>query len=287
MLGIICGSVGTSARGIPQTRVLLIRRYRAGERLTYDMKGTNGNWRYLIQARGVVKRNRNGTFVEEYAWSNLVSNGATIRFPQASAQFRQMLSLDARVPPAISNLGAVSPMLIGPITDLTTFYADLWLAMHLGPKLSHAGDHSYVKFGRPASWADGKRVILGEDSLDFAFMLQKIDPSTHTATLLVRHLPPTQPQVRLPATWMREPVADTPNNWVQVMKDGNNFVAAVGKETFEVRMTVSLTGGKIFAASLENFVSAQQRNCRRAALTECQAARRVDISRHVAISLEH
>ena len=34
----------------------LIRRYKEGETLTYRMKATNENWRYEIQASGVVKK---------------------------------------------------------------------------------------------------------------------------------------------------------------------------------------------------------------------------------------
>jgi hypothetical protein len=41
-------------------------------------------------------------------------------------------------------------------------------------------------------------------------------------------------------------IADTPNNWVEVEKRAEDkYVAEVGKETFEVRIRVSLANGKI------------------------------------------
>jgi hypothetical protein len=177
----------------------------------------------------------------------------------ASLQFRQSLSLDPEKPPSIPNLSAVQPMLIGPITDLLTFYVDLWLAARTG-KLSHAGDHVYQKMGIPASWADGNYVVLGEDSIDFDMTLTDVDRQNQVVTLLVKHVPPEQPSVHLPVDWMRVPVADTKNNWVDVQKRDGKFVAAVGKETFDVRVKVSLADGKILSGTIDNPVKAKERD---------------------------
>ena len=263
----------------------LTRRYQEGERLTYKMKGTNDNWQYEIQAKGVVRKDSTGRYVEEFAWTNLISDGAAVTLPPASIQFRQMLSLDHGEILAIPDLSVVHPMLIGPITDLLTFYNDLWLAIKVG-KLTRAGDHLYYKFGAPASWADGNRVVLGESSIDFDITLSNIDESAKIATLLIRHVPPEQPQVRLAATWMREPVADTPNNWVQVVKKDGVFVAAVGKETFDVRMQVGMVDGKILSATLKNPVTTKERTCQDAALTKCGESRPTRIQRNIEISLD-
>ena len=40
---------------------------------------------------------------------------------------------------------------------------------------------------------------------------------------------------------MRTPVADTPNNWVQVRRQGEAYVASAGKETFDVELKVRLS----------------------------------------------
>jgi hypothetical protein len=272
------------AQDASTNRGLLIRRYRDGERLSYRMKAVNENWRYEIQATGLVKRDSAGKYVEEYAWSNLISNGAAATLPAASMQFRQVLSLDPDKGPSIPNLSAV-PRLIGPITDLMTLYVDLWLAIRDG-HLTHAGDHLYRKHGTPASWADGAYVVLGEDSIDFDITLASVNQSTKVATLLVRHVPPEQPHVRLPAAWMRQPVAGGPNNWVQVTRKDGKFVAAVGKETFDVRMEVSLVDGKILSGVLENPVDSQERDCRDAALTSCGDPRPRHIFRKIEISLD-
>jgi hypothetical protein len=263
----------------------LTRRYKEGERLTYQMKASNENWRYEIQAAGIVKKDSSGKYLEEYAWSHLISNGATTTLSSTSAQFRQILSLDPDVNPSIPNLSVVSPSLIGPITDLLTFYADLWLTTR-DDQLTHSGDHVYRKHGTPASWADGAFIVLGEDSIDFDITLTSLDESARAATLLIRHVPPEQPQVRLPAAWMREPVAATPNNWVQVMKKDGAFVAAVGKETFAVQLKVSTEDGKILSGAIENVVDARERDCTDAAFTNCGNPRPHHILRKVEIALD-
>ena len=81
---------------------------------------------------------------------------------------------------------------------MLTFYSDLWLANQAG-KLSNAGDHFHQKHGTPASWADGNVVVVGEDSIDFDITLVDINKSDNVATLMVRHVPPQDPEVRLPA----------------------------------------------------------------------------------------
>ncbi|HLK65870.1 MAG TPA: hypothetical protein VKU19_20675 [Bryobacteraceae bacterium] len=283
VLLIASGLARIFAQDVSPNPGLLTRRYQEGERLTYKMKATNNNWHYDLRATGLVRRDSTGKYLEEYAWSSLISNGAAVILPPASISFRQMLSLDPDKPPSIPDLSVVHPMLVGPITDLLTFYADLWLATKVG-KLTRAGDHFYQKVGVPASWADGDNVVLGEDSIDFDITLTSIDESAKIATLLVQHVPPEQPQVRLPATWMRDPVADTPNNWVQVTRKDGRLVAAVGKETFDVRMEVSIVDGKILSGTIENPVRAKERTCQDAALTKCGDSRPLQILRNIEIS---
>ena len=221
----------------------LARHYTEGEKLTYHMKASNDGWNYEVQANGIVKKDAAGHFIEEYAWSDFKSD-APMTLSPASLNFRQTLSLDPANPPSIPNLSLVQPFLIGPITDLLTFYADLWMAAQQST-LAHPGDHAYIKLGTPASWADGNYVILGEDSIDFDLTLKDVNAATQIATLLVKHVPPAQPDVKLPAPWMQVPVADTPNNWIDVKKNAaGKYVAEVGKETFDVEIKLSLKDGK-------------------------------------------
>ena len=175
--------------------------------------------------------------------------------------------------------------MIGPILDFLNFYVDLWLAIRVGG-LAHAGDHFYQKHGTPASWADGRYVVVGEDSIDFDVSLTDVDQSNRVATLLIRHVPPKQPEIRLPAAWMRVPVADTPNNWVQVEKKDSTYLAAVGKETFDVLMKVSLVDGKILWGRIENPVTTLERECADAALMSCGDPKPHQILRQIEISLE-
>lgn len=185
------------------------------------------------------------------------------------------------------DLSKVDPKMVGPITDLLTFYIDLWLINKTGV-LKHPGDHFYVPNPQVASWADGTHVLIGTDHVDFDLNLQSIDPVKGTAVVVVHHVPPSHPNLQFPAEWMQTPVTDTPNNWVQVKKtkDGK-YQAEVGKETFDVSITVSTADGRILSASMDNPVVMIGRDCDDAALTKCGDAHPQTIHRHVEIALEH
>lgn len=268
---------------------LLSRHYREGETLVYHMKGSNrgqsGTAVYEAQATGIVKKNSDGKFIEEYTWSNLVVNGAAVALSPAATNFRQVLSLDTFM--GVPNLSQVIPLL-GPITDLLTFYSDLLLASHQGSLLK-AGDHFYFKHGTPNSWADGNYVLTGEDSIDFDVTLAEVDLPGKVATVVVRHVVPARPQIKLPADWMRTPVSDAPNNWVQVSRnfdsksDGDKYVASAGKETFDVELKVSLADGRIISGTLNNPVEVSERHCADLALTHCGDAARYQILRQIEI----
>ncbi len=271
---------------------LLTRHYKEGEMLSYHMKATNqdrhGTLRYEIHADGVVKKNATGQFIEEFGWTNLVVNDKPKPLGDASANFRQSLSLAPGYTLTVPNLSQVDPILIGPITDLLTFYADMTVATFQGD-LSHPGDHFYFKHGAPNSWADGNYALIGEDSIDFDVTLDSIDTANKTAMLTVRHVPPPQPHVKLPAPWMQTPVADTPNNWVELTRNfasksaADKYAASVGKETFDVQIKVDLTTGRIISASLDNPLDVLERDCTDETATTCGDPIRYKIHRHVEI----
>lgn len=249
----------------------LTRQYREGEQLAYRMTASNRDrvrtTVYAATARGVVKRDSAGRFQEEYEWSDIVWNGAPFELPEANRGFRQLLSLND--PPALPDFSTVHPRLVGPTADFMTFYSDVWLAMHQ-PSLRQAGDRVRVNHGDAASWADGTRVVLGESSIDFDIVLGEAQTAAGTRELTVRHVPPEQPKIRIPAEWMRAPVADVPNNWVQVTKLGEGrYVAAIGKETFDAEIRLSTANGKIVSAALKNPVDVLERECKDEALRQC------------------
>jgi hypothetical protein len=282
---------GTNA-GRPDTAGLaqaagsgLHRQYKTGDTMKYHMKAKNDAWEYEIDAIATVGKNKNGAWEEQFAWSNMVSAGHPLPLPPESANFRQELSLDPAYAMKLPDFSKVSPMLVGPMADMMTFYSDLWLATKVG-NLSKAGDHLYVPVGGPNSWADGSRVILGEDSIDFDFTLAEVDALTKTAKLVAKHVPPKEPKVRLSAEWMKAKVADTPNNWVEVSKNGEKYTAEVGKETFTAELKVSLEDGKILSVTMENPVTAIHRECTDAALTQCGAATPRQIMRRVEVELQ-
>jgi hypothetical protein len=262
----------------------LHRQYRDGEALVYNMTGQNESWHYTLQADGIVKKDDHGDYFEEYRWANLVSDGQPAALSSESEAFRQRLSLDPDQMIAPPDLSKADPKLVGPSLDLMTFYSDLWLAIKTG-QLTHAGDHLYVKVGNPSSWANRSQVILGQSSIDFDLTLKSINPSDKTAVLVVRHVPPEKSQVTLPAAWMQTPVADTPNNWVEVDKLPGKFRASVGQETFTDELTISLVDGKILSATMDNPVKTIARMCTDEALTQCDAPQSHEIIRKIQIVL--
>ena len=286
VIGLVLGAAPTlvfaQASSAPQNP--LHRQYRDGETLVYNMTGQNESWHYTVQADGMVKKDEHGAYFEEYRWTNLVSDGQPTALSPQSDAFRQRLSLDPDQMIAPPDLSKADPKLVGPALDLMTFYSDLWLAIKIG-QLTHAGDHLYVKVGNPSSWANGSQVILGQSSIDFDLTLKSVNPSDNTAALIVRHVPPEKSQVTLPAVWMQTPVADTPNNWVEVDRLPGKYRASVGQETFTDELTISLVDGKILSATMDNPVKTIARVCTDAALTQCDAPQSHEIIRKIQIVL--
>ena len=262
---------------------LLSRRYVEGDRLRYLMKAQNDGSTYEVQISATTMKAADGRFVEELAWSDLVVNGAPRPLAEASQAFRAAVTLDGGAPFTMPDLSKALGI-IGPVTDLLTFYSDLFLAMHQGA-LRKAGDRFYFSNPNAASWADGTIVVHGESHIDFDITLTAVDTASDVATLLIKHVPPAAPKIRLPAEWMHPRVADTPNNWVQVRKTATGFTAAVGKETFDVTLSVQMSTGKIVSAKMENPVTKVTRACTDTALTQCADAQPAPTLRRIELSL--
>lgn len=280
LIGLILFLAAPAAAQGPVTHPPLQRQYQAGQSLAYRMTGDNDGWHYTAEARGTVTGP--APFQEDFAWSNLVSNGQAQALPPAMAAWRQHLSLDPDHMPSPPDLSQVDPRLTGPVTDLMTIYVDLWLANKLG-QLNTPGDHVYFPNPMTPSWADGTRVRLGEDAVDFDMTLKSVDAAAGTAVLEVKHVPPPQPRIHLPTPWMRTAAAGSPN-WVEVRKESDGtFSAAVGQETFDVTITVSLKDGHVLHADMINPVRTVVRACTDEALTRCGEAKPHDILRKVSL----
>lgn len=271
----------------PQPKSPLARTYREGETLVYRMKGTNedpsGTLRYEATATGTVQKRADGNLVECYAWSQVIHNGKPMLLPEASRTFRQTVSRSPGVFPAMPDLKGVSH-LDGPVMDLLTFYADLFVATMAG--LSKPGDHASFPVPQTNTFNFGPQVVVAEDAIDFDLTLVDVETATQTARLRVKHLPPTQAQVKLPAPWMKIPVKDTPNNWVQVLKaaDGT-FTAEVGQEFFEVEILLDLRDGKILRATMDNPIEVLRHLCADATLTPRGEGDRYRIFRRIEMDL--
>ena len=285
VLALFLASTLLAAQKTAEAGSPLTRHYREGDALTYQMTAVNDDWHYTAEAAGIVKKNTDGSFIEEFRWTRMTSNGQPVALAPSMAAFRMQLSLDPGRTPSGPDLSKVDPRMVGPNLDLMTFYVDLWIANKIGI-LQHPGDHFYVPNPQPSSWADGTHVLTGVDFVDFDLNLQSVDPAKKTALLVVHHVPPPHPNLQFPAEWMQTPVADTPNNWVEVSKTKEGkYQAGVGKETFDVFITVSTVDGRILSATMDNPVVTSGRLCDDAALTQCGAAQAHAIHRHIEIAL--
>jgi hypothetical protein len=275
----------SNAQSAPASNPLR-RQYHEGEKLVYHMKGINESWHYEIDAEAIVKKDASGRFFEEYQWTHMTSDGQTVSLAPSAVEYRQKLSLDLAQIPSAPDLKNADPKMIGPITDMMTFYVDLWLPGKLGV-LRKAGDHFYFKNPAPSSWADGTRVLVGQDAIDFDMNLKSLDSAAGTAILEVKHVPPQKSTLPLRADWMKEPVASGPNNWVEIKKNGEGkYEAGVGLETFIVDITVSLADGHIVKATMENPVTTIERVCDDEALTKCSDPRKHGILRQIEIAIK-
>lgn len=266
---------------------LLTRHYREGETLRYHMRATHqsleGLVRYEADATGRVVRDSLGRYVEAFEWSNLELNGAAVVLPAGTAAARQRLTLqqDYVLPPDVAH---ADPRLIGPLLDLYTFYVDLRLAAK-SLVSGRPGDTVRIPGRGANSWADGHYVLVGNDAIDFAITLKSVDTSAGVARVLVRHVPPATARVPLPADWMKPTLGAEPNNWVQVGAAQGKFTAGVGRESFDVWLTVSLADGRLLSATMDNPVEVLERTCTDRALTKCGKAVRSEIRRKISLDL--
>ena len=281
-----CDNVASHAQtapGSPDVPIRLDRRYQPGEVLRYEMKGSNQGWEYQVESRDETKQDAAGLFFEEISWSNLQSN-APMTLSPASLAFRQRLSLEPSGKyMTVPDLSAVQPFLIGPITDLLTFYSDLLIAQH--QQLTKVGQHAYFEHGKPNSWADGQHVIFGQDAIDFDMTLTAQNAGEHTASVVIRHVPPKRSLLQMPASWMTGSGSEPANNWAEVERSGDRYTARAGVETFEVHMVVDTRDGKILSVEMQNPVTGTTRGCEDAALRKCSLPAPLSIKREVSLRL--
>jgi hypothetical protein len=283
-LGLIALSLWPSGAAAQQP---LARRYAVGDTIHYQMRAINvegaDTIRYQAAVDGRVVRDSTGLFIEQLIWSHLVRGSASIALPNNAARAGQTLSLASGWQP-VPSLSDLDPRLVGPVLDLFTFYVDLKLAASQSA-IAKRGDHVYLALGIGGSWADGTRTIVGRDAVDFDVTLEEL--SRDQATVVVKHLAPAAEKLELPAAWMRDPVGDRPNNWVDVTKttDGR-YRARVGQETFRVDMTISSLDGRLLSATMDNPVDVVERVCTNTALDDCGTPVRYRIRRVISLATQ-
>ncbi|MEI7527494.1 MAG: hypothetical protein WCK76_01010 [Elusimicrobiota bacterium] len=268
---------------------VLHRTYTEGEvlkyKLTLDYSETGeDDSSASASAVATVKKRGDSVFYEAWQWTGRKKNGADIKLPAESLDFRQLLSLDPGFKLSIQDLSKIYP-LIEPVTDTLTFYADLQLAMRKGLALT-VGEHLFIEHGLPNSWAGGPTAV-GRDCVDFDLTLTDINAADNTATLRALHLPPAAGCGAAPVPWLQKPVSDTANNWYQVRKEGKSiYIASAAKETFDDEIKIGLADGHIVSATQFNLLTGEKRTCLDEKLAMCGAPGRFSIVRKLLLAPE-
>lgn len=264
----------------------LARTYREGEVLIYRMKAISEEdgvvHRYEATSTHTVRMGGDGLMEEVIAWSDLVQEGKPTALSEASQSFRQILSRAPGrflAPPDLKG----TRNLDGPALDLLTFYADLFVAS-LGA--AKPGDHFRLPCPQANRFAFGPEVVIAEQAIDFDVTLVSIDREKGIVNTVVKHVPPKEARVKLPAPWMRGQEGIEPYNWVQVVhaKDGT-FTAEAGRETFTVELQTDLRDGRLLKARMDNPVDVLAHRCPDAKLEPSGPGRRYRIHRHVDLDL--
>jgi len=256
----------------------LARQYVEGETLKYKVviTGVNNGPDYSGEALTTVKKSTDGIFYEELTWSALKMGDQEMPVPE---NFRMLLSLSPDYRPSLPS------SFPGPSLDTFNFYADLWLAIRQD-SIRKPGDKAYFKRSLPNSWAHGN-TLVGYDCIDFDITFTELNQSSGTASVLVKHVPPPGGCSRQPpAEWMNKPVMDTANNFFQVQKrDDGKYGTMVGKEFFNVEITLSMPSGRILSAAMYNPVEGISRTCSDEKLADCGAPEPFSLVRNVSMEL--
>jgi hypothetical protein len=271
--------LGLIAAPIVAGRTQIPRRYVGGDSIAYVMNGINTEGgrdtiRYRGAAVGIIVRDSLNRWAERLTWTRLDRNGALV--PLDPSRARQTLTLEPDWQ-LLPDLSRVDPGLIGPMLDLFTFYVDAKLAA-AQPAMRIVGDSVLLPLGVGGSWANGQSVVLGKDAVDFEIRLVGLTPDR--ATVDVRHVPPREKKLDLPAAWMNDRVGARPNNWVEVAQTPDrHYRARVGAESFTVELQLSRADGRLLGATMQNPVDVVERDCDDRALSICGPPRRYHISR--------
>jgi hypothetical protein len=117
------------------------------------MAGSHQTWHCKIDANGVLKKDGDGKFYGEYAWSGMISDGA----PHSHREASQKLSLEPDVSLSVPDLSHVGPKITG--------------RQH--GNVFQGGRSFLFQEGTPNSWADGNYVFLRQDPIDVDLTLTK------------------------------------------------------------------------------------------------------------------
>lgn len=240
------------------------------------VKGQVSNYSYTENEDGAVTtaeaRLRSyihgGIGGEQVKWFELTSAGQNMN-AQARAFPPYDLSLDPRDPDglALPNTQTAGDLL-GPITDLGTFYVDL--SIPVGIDNLHQPGQSYTDPTPLSGNFASATSPVGQDLIQLTTTLTSLNATQ--ATFTSTYVPPPQGGLTLTQPFMDSPVCgSTPNNFELVQQQGTGYQALWGCENFTVTTVVNRPSGQIVSAQITNPLQLDEVTCTDEALTDCQA----------------
>lgn len=225
-----------------------------------------------------------GTGGEQVRWVALTVDGTDMTAAARSFPAYD-LSLDPRAADGLTvpDTSAV-PGLVGPVTDLTTFYVPLSAQAGIGA-LHRPGQSETAPTLLSGNFASAAMPV-GQDLLQLTTTLTSL--TRRQATLTSDFVPPPAGGLTVTAPFMDSPVCGTtPNNFEEVQQSGTAFLALWGCEQFTATTVADRASGRIVSASLSNPLQLSAMECQDAALTQCTDIGPVTLQRTVTYTGRH
>jgi hypothetical protein len=240
------------------------RRYLAGEKYAYELKAlTEGESTALAAVAEVEVRMDADVPYERIRWVSLKDGDtdeseAARRVPPTEFSLARRGSLQFTKP-------TDNPKMLGPVTDLYTFYFAVSPLAGI-ENVSQDGEEYVRPEPITGDWSDGKDYLVGQSHVEVRMRLVKAGPDrvTYQTAFVPTH------GLRTETAWMSAPVcAGQPNNFQMIRRQGDGYVAVWGCEEFKVETEVGARTGRILSAHMDDRLTWKLMYCTDRELTKC------------------
>lgn len=265
-----------------------VRRYEPGRRFRYRQETrhwTNSKLDSVHVATSHHEVLRGAVARERVRWEDLeVTRGDKTASQTALAAAIEPYEISLHPDGSLALPPLREPAMVGPISDLTTFYVAISPSIGIDT-LTKVGDEHVMPEAVRGVWTVLPHTPLGEDCIVPRVKITHLD--VNTVTFHTAFEPPSTPCLEPLGPWMREPVDGTrPNNFRQVTADPSGTrIVMWGREAFTTECRVERPSGRILVASMENTLTLKVRVGCDATLESCAGEFPTTIRRTVKLKL--